>query len=422
MRKYILISILILLGVWCKKSEEKILARVGEEKITVGEFRRALPPEADSALKERILESMIQRKLFACEAKSRKMDEDPSIKEEFEKRKEEVITRALYRDVVVKRAKVFEREIKDAYKILGEELKLSLILLKDKSKAKEVLLKSKKETPFGDLAKEYSEDPSSERGGDIGWIPLLWAKADFSGVEKLEKGEISKLIETPRGFAILKVEDKRTQEKRPLEEEKPRIKQMLKAQKSQKLAESFLEKIRAGVTYNSEGIEILNKPPDSIKPADLETWVAKKGRLIFKVKDIQPKLGRMMFMPKEEVVKQIVNQELLYREAKKRKMEQKKETQEDFANLMDMLLSQKLHREEVFLKPTVNDEEIASYYKEHKKDYPDKTLEDVETTIRNRLLFQKRKERLEEFTDELRAKYKVEVDRTLLSQIEPGEE
>lgn len=423
MKRYILVSTLILLGgVWCKKPEEKILAKVGTEKITVGEFRRALPPKADSALKERILESMIQRALFACEARSRGMDKDPAIEKEFNQRKKDVIIRALYREVVLKRAKVFDHEIKDAYKILGEELKLSLILLKDKSKAKEVFSEIEKGTPFKVLATKYSEDPSSKRGGDIGWVPLLWAKNDFPGVEKLEKGKVSGLIKTPRGFVILKLEDKRTQKKKKsLEEEKPRIKEMLKAQKSQRLAQSFLEKVRSGVTYNPEGIKILSKPSDSLKPGDSEVWVAKKGKLIFKVKDIQPKLRRLMFVPKEEAVKQIVDQELLYQEAEKRKLEQRKETQEDLAQLMDGLLFQKLYREDVFLRLTVSDEEVASYYEEHKKDYPNKTLEDVKASIRNRLLSEKRRRQLGEYTNRLRAKYKVEVDKTLLAQIEPEE-
>ncbi len=422
MKRYILVSTLILLGgIWCKKPEEKVLARVGEEKITVGEFRRALPPRADSALKERILESMIQRALFACEAKKRGMDKDPAIEKEFNQRKRDVIVRALYREVVTKRVKVFEHEIKDAYKILGEELKLRLILLKDKDKAKEVFSEIKKGTPFKDIATKYSEDPSSRRGGDIGWIPLLWAKGDFPGVEKLKKGEVSKLIKTPRGFVIIKVEDKRTQKKRSLEEEKSRIKEILRAQKSQRLAQKFLEKIRSGVSYNPEAIKILSKPPDSLKPGDLEVWVAKKGKLVFKIKDIQPQLRRMMFIPEEEAVKQIVDQELLYREAEKRGLEKRKETQEDLAQLMNSILFQKLYREEVLFRLSVTDEEVASYYEEHKKDYPNKTLEDVKASIRNRLRSEKRRRRLEEYTDRLKAKYKVEVNRTLLSQIEPEE-
>ena len=77
---------------------------------------------------------------------------------------------------------------------------------------------------FAQLAKKHSQDPSSEKGGDIGHIKkgeLLPAleKALFA----LEEKAISPVIETERGFHILKVENKRTKRLKPFIEVKNEI-------------------------------------------------------------------------------------------------------------------------------------------------------------------------------------------------------
>lgn len=65
---------------------------------------------------------------------------------------------------------------------------------------------------FGELAKKYSEGESAQNEGDLGWfeesqmLPEIAQKA-FS----LEKGQVSELIESPLGYHIIKVEDKKTE-------------------------------------------------------------------------------------------------------------------------------------------------------------------------------------------------------------------
>lgn len=80
-----------------------------------------------------------------------------------------------------------------------------------KQKAEEVLSKLKNSNVgFEDLAREYSEDPSTrDQGGDLGtfskgtMVPAF-EEAAFS----LEKGQISDLVKTDYGYHIIKVEDK----------------------------------------------------------------------------------------------------------------------------------------------------------------------------------------------------------------------
>ena len=61
-------------------------------------------------------------------------------------------------------------------------------------------------TPFGDVARRYSEDLNATAGGDAG----TYALEDLSptlrdAIKHLQPGEISGLVETDRGFHLLKI-------------------------------------------------------------------------------------------------------------------------------------------------------------------------------------------------------------------------
>jgi len=70
------------------------------------------------------------------------------------------------------------------------------------------ILLSKKN--FKDVAKKYSEDGSAKNGGDLGWkkekdLPQLFNDQ----ISKINVGEITKPFESPNGFHILKLNDKK---------------------------------------------------------------------------------------------------------------------------------------------------------------------------------------------------------------------
>jgi parvulin-like peptidyl-prolyl isomerase len=81
-----------------------------------------------------------------------------------------------------------------------------------RKKIEDIHQKLKEGGDFGDLAARFSDTPSAQKGGDVGYIfekDMPDLAPDLSAaLSKLKKGEISDILVRPEGFIILKVLDK----------------------------------------------------------------------------------------------------------------------------------------------------------------------------------------------------------------------
>jgi peptidyl-prolyl cis-trans isomerase D len=118
-------------------------------------------------------------------------------------------------------------------------------------RANRILAEARGGKNFAELARKESDDPSAEKGGEIGWLnqgqlPEALDKQIFA----LAKGEISEPIETPLGFHIVKVEDIKEARTQSLAEAKPVITRELKLEKGKyeaaKSADRDREKAASG--------------------------------------------------------------------------------------------------------------------------------------------------------------------------------
>lgn len=131
---------------------------------------------------------------------------------------------------------------------------------KKKAAAEDVLKQVKKGGNFEELAKKFGEDPTKDRGGDLGYfVKGRMVKPFEEAAWKLKTGKVSGLVETQFGFHIIKKTDHKKARKKPFAEVKEQIERSLVARKRNQAIRDALGKWKEAAT-----IEIFVKGDPSI--------------------------------------------------------------------------------------------------------------------------------------------------------------
>ena len=128
-----------------------------------------------------------------------------------------------------------------------EAKRASHILFKpeDKKKAQQVLKQIKEGGDFAALAKANSVDTATaSKGGDLGWPTTPYVAEFEAALNKLDKDEVSALVETPYGWHIIKVTDERKGSQQKLEDVKDQIAQILSQQTRADSYQKYLDNLR----------------------------------------------------------------------------------------------------------------------------------------------------------------------------------
>lgn len=128
-----------------------------------------------------------------------------------------------------------------------------------------------KSTPdrFEAKAREFSDDKASaEKGGDIGFFSKNDMVKEFSDAAfKLRPNTISEVIQTPYGFHIIKVTDRKAAGQQPYEKIKSQLIQYLTAQAQVKALEQFLTMLKSQA--------VIEYVDDSYNPVQIEAKMKK---------------------------------------------------------------------------------------------------------------------------------------------------
>jgi len=97
---------------------------------------------------------------------------------------------------------------------------------------------------FGQLARLYSVDPSSTRGGDLGWLyPNDTVPAFEAAMNALKVNEVSEPVQSPFGWHLIQVLERRTEES-SIERKRLEARQALKERKSEEALQEWLRQLR----------------------------------------------------------------------------------------------------------------------------------------------------------------------------------
>lgn len=236
------------------KVEGTVLAKVGSDTITLEDFKSRIDNFNQISEKQKIttfddkknfLQAFIQQNLFYQKAVSMGLDKDPQIKKAVEDfRKTLVVQKLIGQEIGA--VNVGDKEIESYYDLaknnyrIADEVKASEIVVANLDAAKQVLIQLLQGTDFATLAQQNSKAASARRGGDLGWIKKGARKNDrFDEVVfSLKKGEISNVFATSDGYFIVKVDDKKGGDVRPLSDVYDQVRQeLLNYKQSQRLIE-----------------------------------------------------------------------------------------------------------------------------------------------------------------------------------------
>ncbi len=156
---------------------------------------------------------------------------------------------------------VTEADIQEYYKNYDKTASVRHILLRTEGKSESekqalhqkldsILTLARKGADFATLARKYSEDPGSRDAGGLykdfkhGEMVEAFENAAFT----VPVGQISDIFETPYGYHILKVID-RKKETQPLEKVRPQIENQVKMLKQERVINDHIEKLKTAAEY-----------------------------------------------------------------------------------------------------------------------------------------------------------------------------
>ena len=100
---------------------------------------------------------------------------------------------------------------------------------------------------FAELAKENSDCPSSQKGGDLGFFGRNQMVKPFEDAAfATEPGQMSDVVETPFGYHIIKVEEKKPAHTISFNEVRPRLQKYLRAEKVKSEIDSYVQGLKTG--------------------------------------------------------------------------------------------------------------------------------------------------------------------------------
>jgi len=235
-----------------KIDKQKIVASENEIKLAINEIERNLPKgmTLETALRqggismEKLRESITfnlrVNKLLESQIKDDLTPSDEEIKKYYTSKKEQFGTP----ETVHARHILIKLDDKDDEKTKGEKMGKIEAIRKQLNQGAE----------FEKLAKEHSDCPSGEKGGDLGTFARGRMAKPFEDAAFSQKvNEIGPIVQTRFGYHIIQVLKHHKAAEKTLDEAKDMIKETLKNQKKQEMIKNYIAELKekAKIVYGT---------------------------------------------------------------------------------------------------------------------------------------------------------------------------
>jgi len=259
-----------------------VIATYDDKKFTTEDFRREverLPPRSRAQLttpdrRRQFVDNYILNELLAEQGRAKGYDRDPDIVRQIDDLRQRLVVQRVMRDY--QEAPVLsDADIKAYYDqnqrlFSGAQVHAAHILVKDEALAKRLRAElDAAPDKFEELAKTNSTDTATAaRGGDLGFFGQGRMVAEFERAAfALDKpGDLSQVIQSPFGYHIIKLIERKDGPAKPFEDVKERIRVALTNQRRQELVTQRFDKVKADakITVDEDAlakVELPNPPP-----------------------------------------------------------------------------------------------------------------------------------------------------------------
>ncbi|MCK4857586.1 MAG: peptidylprolyl isomerase [candidate division Zixibacteria bacterium] len=400
-----------LLFIGCGSSPDTV-AVVNGEKLAVSLINNYFErlgtqfPSADAEFDAKLMavDSLIDYHLLLAAAYERGLDLDPELVKIVISQRSRFLFDGLYRQEVMPKTEVSERELDEFLEKAANEFRLSHILVATEEEADSAYEEILSGADFGMIARALSLDQSSAvKGGDLGFVS--WAAQlapEFREVAfDLEIGAMSQPVRTGYGWHIIRHEDTRPSNLPKSEETRFFAREILRQRKTSAAELEFWNKMekKADVQINGEATDLILEKltmfyPDSVggvprpdnyfpdidqlQPFEQEMVLATYtgGELTLadylrKISNIQ-EFYRPHFADHDSLKKIIFQLELaniMEFEAEERNLEDTDEYRQIVRTFKEGMMVEKFSRTVLTRDIDTNDDEITEYYNSHLEDF-----------------------------------------------------
>ncbi len=354
--------------------KEKALTSQGREELidTLIYERLLLKEAAKRFAKPYSAEISIKLSCMSCRSKKVKIPggiNDYFLETRLKAIPRSLLLRRLYKQEVLDRIKVNDREMKRYYKehpemytVYGKYALQELVV--DSLHTDSVKIALANGTPFDSLIAKYSIAPSKSKGGLVSDRPLhVLYKGMQPVAETLKVGTLSEPYLTERGWEIIKIKERNEDKLLPYEQVKASIEEYLRGKKMGEISEEALKRFRvqAGIDSTTSSDTLAKVAGKAIFPADIDNYITTMS-MVREEQKSDPEF-------RKNVLKQIISEMVFDNELAKRKMFMNDTILSTIESRYNQTLVDFYFLREIDEKARPSDKEIEAYYKKNKKEF-----------------------------------------------------
>jgi parvulin-like peptidyl-prolyl isomerase len=266
--------------------DDKIVATVGNYKITLSEFAERYNNYLSSTgvkdnivVRNAILDNMINELLLYYYDDNENVQSNPQYLKELEETRLRIILAYLKDQVVYAKITVTEEEMREAFSRVNEEIAARHLFAKTEDEANNLYELAKIGVEFETLAKQvFTDSVLRNNGGYLGYF--TWGDMDPAfedAAYSLQIGEISPPVKTAYGYSIIKLEDRITNPlltESAFQSKKAHLENVIKMRKKEPSEQEYLNNIlnESELTFNDETLERILENFHSRKVLDSDNF------------------------------------------------------------------------------------------------------------------------------------------------------